>query len=274
MRQLACWRSAARQRLEGFGGVFQDAHRLGLLFFGRIDDVAERRAQAVAHSTEFVALFRTAAATPPAILAVVVPAEPVARLGHLAAETLEVVEHVVDHLAVFVEMRLPGIGDREHLLVAFRRRDGIAGLFQEGQRRIDHAWTWAVDAAGALLQRLDDVIAVARRLGQQRQRNQLEIAVGQHPPGAEHVARPAASAATTAMAERAEAAATTAEPAGHMHEGAQGVLAEMMMPEIIMFVHRFLLSYVLRYILVRQTGRVSQDISYDVSGTAPAGLTC
>ena len=65
---------------------------------------------------------------------------------------------------------------------------------------------------------------MARRLGQQRKRDQLEIAVGQHAPGAEHVARSAASAAATAMSERTEAAAATAaELAGHVHENALAV---------------------------------------------------
>ena len=75
-----------------------------------------------------------------------------------------------------------------------------------------------------------------RRLGQKRQRDQLEIAVGKHAAGAEHVARAAAAATPHAVAERPEAAAT-AETTGHMHEHA---LAEMVVP-----VHGLLLEFYL-----------------------------
>ena len=57
----------------------------------------------------------------------------------------------------------------------------------------------AYQPAVLFLHHLDDLVAVARLLGDQRQRNQPQVALRQHPPGADHVV--AAHAVTAATAE-------------------------------------------------------------------------
>src|SRR5262249_48538778 len=75
------------------------------------------------------------------------------------------------------------------------------------QRRIDDAGARAVPAGGFLLEHLDDFVAVARLLGDQRERDELQVALGEHPPGPHAVvAAPAVPAAPARPAEEASAA--------------------------------------------------------------------
>src|SRR6185312_10287192 len=89
-------------------------------------------------------------------------------------------------------------------------RGDVAGLFEIGQRRIDDARARRVPALGLLLEHLDDLVAVARLFGDQRERDQPQVALGQHPAGAQVVAAHAAvttAEAVTAMVPVAPAAA-------------------------------------------------------------------
>src|SRR5258708_20503916 len=86
---------------------------------------------------------------------------------------------------------------------------------QVGQRGVNDAGAWAVPVAGFLLKQLDDFVAVARLLGDQRQRDEAKIALRQDAFGAQnvvgaHSVRPA----DAAVAEEAvQAEATTTVPA-------------------------------------------------------------
>ena len=55
-----------------------------------------------------------------------------------------------------------------------------AHLFQHGQQRIDHAGARRVGAADAMFDLLDDLVAVAGLLCDQRQHDELEIALIEH----------------------------------------------------------------------------------------------
>src|SRR5690606_20674237 len=98
------------------------------------------------------------------------------------AKALDLLENPVDKFPICRQMLATGCRDGVNLLVAFRGRYGEACLLQIGQRRIDHARAWTVEPARKLLQGLDDVVAVPRLAIEQGQRDQLEVAVRQHPP--------------------------------------------------------------------------------------------
>ena len=96
-------------------------------------------------------------------------------------------------------MRLALVGDGVELLGALGLGGDVADLFEVGQRRIDHAGARRIPTGGLLLKHLDDLVAVARLLGDQRQRQQAHVALRQHLAGADEVA--AAHAVTAAAAE-------------------------------------------------------------------------
>src|ERR1700677_3874221 len=77
-------------------------------------------------------------------------------------------------------------------------RLGVAHLFEHGQRRIDDARAWRIVAPNALAELLDDLVAVAGLLGDERENHEPELAA------VEHAALTAASvaAAGTPAAER------------------------------------------------------------------------
>ena len=111
------------------------------------------------------------------------PAHLVPALAHLAdllAEPAEMGERALHRLAVVVEMGAALVGDGVEPLVALGGRGHVAGLFEEGQRRIDDAGARAVHAAGLFLDGLDQIVAVARLLLDEIQRNQAQIARGEH----------------------------------------------------------------------------------------------
>src|SRR5262249_11800703 len=90
-------------------------------------------------------------------------------------------------LAIGREISATLFGDGVELLRALGRTGDIAGFFQIGQRRVDDAGTRAVPFGGLLFEQLDDLVAVARCLGDHCQRDQTQVALGQHAPCAHPV---------------------------------------------------------------------------------------
>ena len=96
-------------------------------------------------------------------------------LGHAA-------EDGVDAGAVLLQRLAARVGGLEELA------PGLAGgradealVFQQGQGRIDHAGRGPIGAAGAVFQLLDQLVAVARLLGEQGQDDEAKVAVLQEP---------------------------------------------------------------------------------------------
>src|SRR5215813_9432869 len=106
-------------------------------------------------------------------------------------------------------MRAPFRSDGVKLLGAFARDRHVAGFFQKGQCRIDDARAGAVPVGGFFLDQLDDLVAVAGRLRDQRQRDEPQIALRQHAAGP-HVLGIHAATMTATEAESAKAAAPMA----------------------------------------------------------------
>src|SRR5215218_435921 len=96
-----------------------------------------------------------------------------------------------------------------------------AHVFEHGQRRVDDAGARRIFAAGHFLDRLDQLIAVARLVGDQLEQHQAQLAALEHPLAvAAAMAAPAAGAlaeiereATRSEAEAASAASGPAGPA-------------------------------------------------------------
>src|SRR5262249_4005006 len=103
------------------------------------------------------------------------------------AECAQPVEHSVDNLAIGIEIDTAFVGDRVKLLRPFSRSRDVAGFLQISERRIDDAGAGAVPVGGLLFEQLDDFIAVAGGLGDQRQRDETQVALGQHTFGAHPV---------------------------------------------------------------------------------------
>src|SRR5262249_33919726 len=125
----------------------------------------------------------------------------------LFADRFEPFEHHVGDVAVFLEISAAFFGDGVALLRALGVGGDVASLFEEGQRRINGACAWAVSAACLLLHDLDQLVAVARLLGDQREREQLQVALGEHTaeagpaaPAALRSGTPSGSSAETAKA--------------------------------------------------------------------------
>src|ERR1700733_3305257 len=70
-------------------------------------------------------------------------------------------------VATLVQMLLARLGDVVELAGALRLDGGMPDLFQIGEGGIDHARTRDVEPLGALVQGLDDFVAMARLLGEQ-----------------------------------------------------------------------------------------------------------
>src|SRR5689334_24751657 len=89
------------------------------------------------------------------------------------------------------EMRFAFVGDLEGFARTLARRFlDQAHVLQQGQRRIDHARTRRIFAAGQLLDRADEVVAVPRLVGAEFQEDEAKFAALEHP------ARPASTTAT------------------------------------------------------------------------------
>src|SRR5262249_38288426 len=97
-----------------------------------------------------------------------------AHAGHLAPDALELLEDRLDMSLVLREMTPAFLGRVIELLGAFGLDPGIAQLLEICQGRIDHAGARHVVAAGALLQGLDQLVAMARLLGEELEQQQLQ----------------------------------------------------------------------------------------------------
>ena len=96
-------------------------------------------------------------------------------------------EHDVDQLTIGLQIGAAFVGDGVELFRAFGCSGDVARFLQIGQRRIDDAGARRVPVRRFLFEQLDDLIAVARRLGDQRQREKAKVALRQHPPRAHEV---------------------------------------------------------------------------------------
>ncbi|CAM2190558.1 hypothetical protein BC2230_80193 [Burkholderia cepacia] len=132
------------------------------------------------------------------------PGERTAHELHLAREVREACEQRVDPFALGVEMGAAGVGQCITLAVAFRLRRDEADFFEIRERRVHHAGARAVETVRTCVERLDQLVAVARLLGDERKQQQLEI-VGAELAAAWHavVAEIAKAAAPATAAERA-----------------------------------------------------------------------
>src|SRR5450830_177477 len=94
---------------------------------------------------------------------------------------LQALEHDIQHFLVLVQKIYAFRSDAIQLLAAvFGFHGRIAQLFQQGQRRVNHARARAVIAADQLLDRFDDFIAMARLVLQQMQNHQAQAALLEH----------------------------------------------------------------------------------------------
>src|ERR1700728_1072386 len=176
------------------GGIPQDRRDPRLLFARGPPHGAQGLLELAARRADLPRLLRRVAEA----------AEELAYSAHLAADVLELAEHGVGRIAVFLEVLPTGVGDAVELLGALGGHARVAHLLEPGKRRIDHAGTRAVEASRALFQCLDQLIAVAGPLSEQREQHQLQV------PRGEPAARakgPPAHAAAEPGAEDAEAAA-------------------------------------------------------------------
>src|SRR6266540_883753 len=148
---------------------------------------------------------------PAAVL--ILAAEATAHARNLLADGGKALEHSVDEVAIVVEIRPAFVGDGVKLLGAFRLRRDVAGLLEISQRRVNDARTRRVPAGGLFLEHLDDLVAVARLLGDERERDQAQVALRQHAPGTHHVAVPAVTSAR-AVTSAPAVTSTPAAPAG------------------------------------------------------------
>src|ERR1700730_7965132 len=144
--------------------------------------------------------------------AVGVVAEAVADARALLADEGKPLEHRVDEVAVLLEMGAALLGDGVALLGALDLGGEVARLLEISQRRIDDARARRVPAGGPVFQHLDDLVAVARLLGDQRERDQAQVALRQHAPGAHHIAAAVTSGPAMTGAEMPAPTATAAPP--------------------------------------------------------------
>ena len=105
---------------------------------------------------------------------------------------------------LLVQVLLARLGDVIELAGAIGLDGGVADLLEVGERGVHHAGARDVEALGALVQRLDDFVAVAWFFGEQSQYQQLQVDGGQFSAHAEAAAAHAA-AFHEAPAEVAEA---------------------------------------------------------------------
>ena len=78
----------------------------------------------------------------------------------------------------------------------------MAELLEHGERRIDNSWAWAVGAADVLLDRLDDLVTVARLFGDEMENDQTKVAVREEPaePGSAAMTMPSVTERSIVMA--------------------------------------------------------------------------
>src|SRR5215813_10192823 len=186
-------RAELSRLLQLLRGACQDLDQLGF----RVGVVLQPLARGLAQVLERGAHQRRQAAV---VVALFVAAEAPAHARDLGADRGEALQHRLDEVAVLVEIGAALVGDRVELLAALGLRRHVAGLFQISEGRVDDARARRVPAGGLVLQHLDDLVAVARLLADQRKRDQPQITGRQHAAGAHHVAAepaPPAPAAKT-----------------------------------------------------------------------------
>ena len=140
-------------------------------------------------------------------------------LFELFADAAQMGQRAFDRRAVVAQMGATLVGDGIEPLVALGDRGHVVRLFEEGQRRIDDAGARAVHARGLLLDRLDQIVAVARLLLDEIERDQAEVARGEHAADPDVVAEPAP------VAPIAPAAASAAWTSGTTRAGAPAAAA-------------------------------------------------
>src|SRR5262249_26382817 len=133
-------------------------------------------------------------------------AEAAAQMIRLAADACEPVEDRIDEGPILFQIAAAFIRDGIELLRAVCLRRQMSRLFELGKRGIHDARAWRIPARRALFEWRDDVVAMARLLGDERQRKQPQIALREHASRADEVAH----AAPAAPSETASAAAATA----------------------------------------------------------------
>src|ERR1700694_674633 len=86
-------------------------------------------------------------------------------------------------------MGAPLVRDLVNLLAAFLRpRSRVAQILEHRERRINGPGTRRIHSAEALLDFLDDLVAVARLLIEQAEDHELQVALVEHSPAAERTA--------------------------------------------------------------------------------------
>src|SRR5690606_11391175 len=105
-------------------------------------------------------------------------------------------------IRLFLEHRLTRRGDGELAALVLAVLLGDQPFVGEHrQRRVDHAGARRIVPVGEFLHRLDQVVAMARLLGDQLEQDQAQLAPIEHPPAP--APRPTATAERTARSERA-----------------------------------------------------------------------
>src|SRR5262249_47486690 len=110
-----------------------------------------------------------------------------------ARDLVHAPEHGIERALVLGEERAPRLGDGVELLARLgggHRR--VAELLEQGERRGDDARARAGPAGEALLDRLDDLVAMAGLVREQGQNEEAQTALLEHPPAAEPAAMAAA----------------------------------------------------------------------------------
>src|SRR5262249_37220637 len=115
------------------------------------------------------------------------------------------------------------------LLGALALRGDVARLLEIGEGRVDDARARRVPARRLVFEHLDDLVAVARLLRDQRERDQPQVALRQHAARAQYVAathavatapaRPGAELPAPAAARRPPALALRAPVMSHPKHG-------------------------------------------------------
>ena len=91
-------------------------------------------------------------------------------------------EHLVDLRLLLGQVAAPRIGDAVDLATLLLLSADIAHVFEHLQRRIDGTRARAVEAAEAVLQGADQLVAVRRLVLEQVEDDVLEIAAVEHLP--------------------------------------------------------------------------------------------
>ncbi len=94
---------------------------------------------------------------------------------HLEADPLDLRDGGVDAVPMLGEMRAALLGQAIELARALDVDGGVADLLEIGQRWINHAGARHVEAVGKIVEGLDDLVAVARLLRDERKDHELQV---------------------------------------------------------------------------------------------------